>query len=272
MPLPILHTPADRTPEDLVRLFHRTELHWMRHVGEEAQLDGGVAITNPELAAVDEANSMIDAALAPEISAAEVVEEAARHFKAAGTACRQWLFNPSAPPARIGPLADHLVARGWSPEPYDIMHLGVQRTGGGEEPAGLTIIPARASFRHARALAEVDAAECNVPALEDASMLHLDDPHWDVSIALLEGRAVARAGVLAVGDVGRIEHLFVAPSFRRKGIGRTMARRALEVCARSLFKHVMVCVPPDASSAVALYTSLGFRRIGQIVPYRLPAG
>jgi ribosomal protein S18 acetylase RimI-like enzyme len=91
-----------------------------------------------------------------------------------------------------------------------------------------------------------------------------------VNIALRDGRAVARAGVLAVGDVGRIEHVFVSEPFRRQGIGRTMMARALEVCARSLFKHVMLCVPPDERPAAELYSRFGFRRIGQIVPYRPP--
>ena len=99
-------------------------------------------------------------------------------------------------------------------------------------------------------------------------MLHLDDPHWDALIALKDGTAVARAGVLAVGEVGLVEHVFVSPRFRRQGIGRTMMSRALEICARSLFKHILLGVAADNAPAVGLYRPLGFGRVGQSVSYR----
>ena len=267
MPLPILQLHTDPTPENLVRLFHRTELHWVRHVGEEAQLDAGVAFTNPQLPDLWDANTMIDAALPPGVSPAEAVEEVRRHFEHAGTACRQWILNPSAPEAQTRPLSDHLTASRWRPYPYDVMHLAGRPAGAVAEAVGLTVIPARASFRHARELADEAAAAHGVPQLAEASMLHLDDPHWDVLIALRDGKAVARAGVLAVGDIGRIEHVFVSPSFRRQGIGRMMVARVLEICARSLFKHVMLCVPPGEQAGIDFYARFGFRRIGRLVAY-----
>ena len=267
MSLPILQLHTDPTPENLVRLFHRTELHWVRHVGEEAQLDAGVAFTNPQLPDVRDANTMVDAALPPGVSPAEAVEEVEQHFGRAGTACRQWILNPAAPDAQRLLLSKHLTSTGWRAYPYDVMHLAGRPDGAIAEAAGLTIIPARASFRHARELAEEAAAAYGVPQLAEASMLHLDDPHWDVLIALRDGKAVARAGVLAVGDVGRIEHVFVSPSARCQGIGRTMVGRALEICARSLFKHVMLCVPPKDPGAIDFYARFGFCRIGELVAY-----
>jgi ribosomal protein S18 acetylase RimI-like enzyme len=135
------------------------------------------------------------------------------------------------------------------------------------EVADLKIIPARASYRHSQTLAEEASRRWNEPQLVDAAMLHLDDPHWDAMIALKDGRAVARVGVLAVGDIGRIDHVFVSEPFRGQGIGRTMMSRALEICARSLFKHVFLSVAPDNSRAIDLYQRLGFEKIGAIEEY-----
>lgn len=268
MPLPILQAHTDPTPENLVRLFHRTELHWVRHLGEEAQLDAGVAFTNRDLPAVDEANGVVDAALPPGVSPADAADEVRRHFEAAGTTCLRWLLNPAAPEARTRPLADYLVSAGWGPDPYDIMYLAGRPAAPLVEADGLTIIPARASFRHAREIAEEAARERGAPQFADASMMHLDDPHWDAAVALRDGRAVARAGVLAVGDLGRVEHLFVRAADRRQGVGRTMVARALEVCARSLFRHVMLCVSPDDAATIDLYARFGFRTIGRMIAYR----
>jgi ribosomal protein S18 acetylase RimI-like enzyme len=271
MPLPILQAHSNPTPQDLVRLFHRTQLHWMRHVGDEMQLDAGVAITNRGLPNIWDANGVIEAAVPPGASPADTVDEVRQHFGQAGTTCRQWILNPSAAESQTVPLADYLQSVGYVPRSYDIMLLGGRSPGQITEAQGLTIIPARASFRHARELAQEDAAECGVPELVDASMLHLDDPHWDASIALRNGTAVARAGVLAVGEIGRVEHVFVTASHRRQGIGRTMVARLLALCSRSLFKHVMLCVHPENRSAINLCAAFGFRKIGQMVAYRVPS-
>lgn len=270
MPLPILQDYAAPTPENLVRLFHRTELHWVRHLGEETQLDGGVAITSRELPRVAEANRVMDAALPPGASPDEALDEVRRHFAIVGTDCLSWVVNPAAPESGTGPLVERLVATGWESDTYDIMRLGLRPSTGMEEVAGLTVISARASFRHARALADEAAAEWDEPQLADASMLHLDDPHWDVLIALRDGQAIASAGVLAVGEIGRIDQVFVAKAHRRGGVGRMLVGRVLDVCARSLFKHVMLRVRPDDGASIGLYASMGFRRIGQLVAYHRP--
>ena len=138
------------------------------------------------------------------------------------------------------------------------------------EVDNLKIIPARASFRHARALAEESARDWNAPALADAKMLHLDDPHTDALLAIRDGVAAATTAVLSVGEIGAIQELFVSAPFRRQGIGRTMMSRALEICARSLFKHVFVCVEPDNAPAIGLYHRCGFQKVGETVSYRAP--
>lgn len=268
--LPILQSVHQPGADDLVRLFHRTELHWSRHLGEEAALDAGTAITNPELPNVWNANRVLDAAVPAGSSPADVVLEADEHFAAQGVRCAQWTANPAAPAERTAPLAEHLTAAGWRVEADDILHLAGRPSGPVAEVTGLTIIPARASFRHARALAEEASRLWNQPQVAEAAMLHLDDPHFDALIALKEGVAVGRIGVLAVGDIGRIEHVYVAEAFRRQGVGRTLMSRAMEICLRSLFRHVMLSVDPGNAAAQALYAGIGFRRIGRIVSYRAP--
>ena len=88
-------------------------------------------------------------------------------------------------------------------------------------------------------------------------------------LALENGRATAGLGILTVGEIGRIENVYVSPDHRRKGIGRSMMMRALDSCARSLFKHVFLSVDPANVAAIALYQSLGFERIGQMICHRV---
>ena len=268
MPLPILNDPTDPTPDNLVRLYHRAVLHFTRHLGEETALDAGTAFTNPDLPDVDDANTLLDAKVPEGSKSGEVLREVEDHYRAAGVRCRSIVPNPSAPAALTEPLVEHLLAAGWTRHAADIYH----RAGPPPRPpgsaAGLTVIPARASFRHAQALAEQGAAEAGNPRLAAAALAHLDDPHWDALLALRDGAAVATVGVLAVGDLGAIDGLYVAAPFRRQGVGRSMLDRAMEICARSLFKHVMLSVPPGNTPAARLYESFGFRVVGQVASYR----
>ncbi|HWE96795.1 MAG TPA: GNAT family N-acetyltransferase [Tepidisphaeraceae bacterium] len=266
MSLPVLQI-TPRSNEDLVRLFHRTELHWTRALAEESALSCGTAFTNPQLPNLFDGNRILDAALPEGMSPEESVREADAHFHDRGTRCWRWILNPAAPTTTTTPLADYLRAAGAKRVAADILHLA-GRPAPIEEVPGLTIIPARAGFRHARALAEESAKKWNEPQVADAHLLHLDDPQWDSLLALRDGHPVGGVGVLSVGDVGRIDQVFVCEPARRQGIGRTLMSRALEICARSLFKHVLLSVDPENAAAMALYASIGFRKVGEIAAYQ----
>ena len=270
MPLPILQPTSAPTLETLVRLFHKTELRWTEHLAEEMQLTCGSAFCNPAIAHVWDANCLLDASLAENQSAQQAMEEVQNYFAAKGSKCKRWEMNPSAAAAQVDPFVAHLTASGFQRRANDIMYLAHMPAMKIEQAAGLKIIPARASFKHARAIAEESAATWNEPQLVEAQMMHLDDPHWDALLALKDQTAVAMLGVLAVGEIGRIDEVFVSKDFRGQKIGQTMMSRALEICARSLFKHVFLSCDANNFSAIALYKKLGFQKIGEIVSYFAP--
>jgi ribosomal protein S18 acetylase RimI-like enzyme len=270
MPLPVLHSRGEVRAEDLLRFFHRTELHYTRHLGEEVALDVGTGFFSRELSEFHLANRVLDAALPDGVLPAEAVAAVDAAFGEQGLTCRQWVLNPAAQHARTAPLAAHLVAAGWRIEAADVYCLSGAPAGAVRQMPGVTIIPARASFRHARQLAEEMAASRGEPHAADAAMLHLDDPHWDALLAIRDGVAVGYVGVLAVGDVGRIEQVYVAMAQRRRGIGRAIMTRAMEVCARSQFRHVLLAVAQDNVAAQRLYTQLGFRNVGRMITYQRP--
>ncbi len=101
-------------------------------------------------------------------------------------------------------------------------------------------------------------------------MLHLDDSHYDALLALKSGVPAGYMGVLSVGDIGGIQELFISEKFRRQGIGTILMARAMEICERSLFRHVLLTVEPSNESANQLYRKLGFEKIGQTIEYTAP--
>jgi GNAT superfamily N-acetyltransferase len=274
MPLPILNLPPPPPDNDvLVRYFHQTERHSTEHLAEANELDIGLAFANPAMSKVHDANRIMMASLPDGMSPQQALELVEAHYAAQGVRCWRWIMNPSAPASRSQPLVEFLRSRGFKDQREDVLYLKQMPGRVVMQSSALTIIPARASYRHARQLAEVTVANREpdeAAQLVEAALAHLDDPHYDALIALKDGIAVAKVGVLAAGEIGRIEPLFVAEPFRRQGIGRTMMARALEICARSLFKHVFLSCMPDNAPAQSLYMSLGFVKIAEINSYLAP--
>jgi GNAT superfamily N-acetyltransferase len=270
--LPILTTSAGR-PDDatLVRYFQQAQRSWTAHLAEEESLDFGIAWVNARLPRVHIANRLFDVALPDGTGPEQAYRTAQEHFARLGATCWQWVMNSAASVERTAPMVEYLLSHAYRAEPCDIAYLDRMTAtispGAAEQ---LTIIPARASFRHAQVLHGESSRRWDEPQLAEAAMLHLDDPHFDALLALKDGVAVAHAGVLAVGEIGMIEEVFVSEPFRRRGIGTTMMARVLEICARSLFKHVLLGVAPNNEPAKRLYQRLGFRKVGQLVEYQRP--
>lgn len=253
--LPILN----HTSEDMLRYYHRAKLQWVRHLGEEKQLDFGVAIFNPALS-MRNANQIYDAALPAGMEASKAIEEAEEFFASVKCPCLQWTISAS---ERGNQLGQELEPRGFAMRVHEVMRLAALPATLPKVREDLQILPARASFRHAREIAERSASEAGEPLLAEASMLHLDDPQWDALIALKDGVVVGRAGVLSVGEVGLIENVFVLPEWRRKGVATTLVVRGIEICQRSLFRHVLLGVEKGNATAIALYERFGFVKVAE---------
>lgn len=267
MPLPILNQPVVADVSTLIRYYHKTDAHWGAHLAEPVEQDFGTVYCNGQLPRVWESNCVRDARVPEGMNAAQVVALAHEQFALQNSTCWIWVCNPSAPESQTRPLVEHLLEQNHRALVSDIMYMDRMPDRPVVEVPGLRIIPARASFRHARELALESAQKWDCPQIADADMLHLDDPHWDCLLALKDGQAVATAGVLSVGEIGRIENVFVTASLRHQGVGRTMMSRCLEICARSLFKHIFLCVFSDNAPAKKLYAQLGFKKIGQFTSY-----
>jgi GNAT superfamily N-acetyltransferase len=271
MPLPILNHPTSPGGEDLLRFYDHTQKLWSEHLAEAVQLDVGTAYANVELPGVDDANRILDAALPDGMTAAAAVKAAHESYLGRGGRCMAWVMNPSAPFQQNRPLIEYLLESGFAHRRAAVMYLKKANAQVPPSPVRLQIIPARASFRHVRVLAEEFAAQRRVPQLADAVLLHLDDPHWDSFLALDGTIPVGMAGVMTAGNVGRIDQVFVSESYRRRGAGKLLISRVLETCARSLLKHVMLGVSEDNLPAISLYQKFGFARIGAESSYHPPS-
>jgi ribosomal protein S18 acetylase RimI-like enzyme len=252
--LNVLRAVAAATADDLLRLFLQTGQRRAGELAEGETLEIGVAYASAEFTELPEANMIWDACLPEGLSASEAVAMADAHFLANGSRCGGWLINPSIAAMAAAPFADYLVGVGFQATRSVVMRLEAAAAES-TAPPDIRVIPARASFRHARALAE--GLGFSSAAIE-AELRRLDDPHWDRLLALSDGEVIGGVGVLAVGEIGRIDDLQVLPAHRGRGIGAMLLSRAIEICRRSQFRHVLAGVDENNVAAIAFFKSAGF--------------
>jgi GNAT superfamily N-acetyltransferase len=254
--LPILKSSSAVSPDQLIRLFHQSQLEWSRHVGEETELDFGRGISNPLLPASKDANCVLDAFCLPGEQAAESLKQLREHLRT--FASLRCVLNPSMNRDQVPMLRDLLSADGWLEDPLDILHVQPGSLSSSSVAEDIRIIPARASFRHYHQLMEQ-----RNPSSADEALLHLDDSHFDVLLALKQGVGIGSIGVLTSGETGTVREWFVLPEHRGKGIGQALFDRALEIAVRGLVRHLMIGLATDFDVASHLCRKRGFDKKGQ---------
>lgn len=92
----------------------------------------------------------------------------------------------------------------------------------------------------------------------DALITHLKSNHFAL-IAALGSKII---GIIAVRDYNHVALFFVDSRYQRKGIGKELFRKALEVCNRNMVKTSQITVNASPNS-IAAYKKLNFEPTGK---------
>ena len=107
--------------------------------------------------------------------------------------------------------------------------------------------------------------DVDIETLQEQSMRELDKfapPDGRLLLAEQGGQVAGLACLRKIKpDVGEIKRMYVRPAFRRKGIGRALARRLISEAREIGYASVRLDSTRFMKAAHALYRSLGFREI-----------
>jgi len=137
----------------------------------------------------------------------------------------------------------------------------------------LQIVPARAiysqldAFYQHQARTEFHATDKLAQDFARTMVDFLDDTRLEVFIARLQGKNVACAGVMSLGQIGVIVPAWSDPALRGQGLAGTLMSHVMDLCARALFQQVILD-RAEHCPAIGFYESLGFKSVARFVKYR----
>ena len=224
---------------------------------DKQTLQWGIAYHSRRWAALPEANQFREVLIPDAQEIPDAFAQAEKFFADQGLTCRRWA--PAADQSAEA-LGEFLVALGYARRETAIMVLRswpdlVARSDYRILPAR----PMRAAFRGTFGSQTVRAA-----AAAEAAIERLDEPRLDMFVALEGDRPVGRAGLLEVGDIGRLTDFHVAPDQRRRGVATALMEHVLALARRAAVR--LVCLQADLD-AVAFFESCGFVRDGSICEF-----
>jgi putative acetyltransferase len=100
----------------------------------------------------------------------------------------------------------------------------------------------------------------------ERELAEVPDFYRTILLAELEGEVVGCAAVREFEPgIAELKRLYVRPSARGRGLGRTLSVEAIERARADGFRAIRLDTLPEMEAATALYRDLGFH---EIEPYR----
>jgi ribosomal protein S18 acetylase RimI-like enzyme len=122
-----------------------------------------------------------------------------------------------------------------------------------------------------RALGELAGRDAGGEPTE-AVLERLEDPRFEMLLAMDGSTAVGQGALLQVGPVAAIYGVYVEPGCRGRGIARAILGELVTLARRLELRTVVLEVEEDNHAALALYDACGFAVAGETVRFCRPRG
>ncbi|MFQ5430001.1 MAG: hypothetical protein ACE5E1_06790 [Phycisphaerae bacterium] len=249
---------------EIISAARRSDQAWCAQVSRAEPLACGVAYGADAFPSFAEGHQLRDAWLADEAPEA-VFRQVESHYAARGLTCGLWVPASGQAPA---PVESLLIGKGWRPERRVVLGLEVPSDAAEAPDSSVRVLPARAMPKAYRAslLRETGGGEDGVRV----GLERLDDPNYDVFLAMVGGAPAGRLGYLEVGDVARLTDFSVASAGADRDVSLALIAHFLRMVRRLLPRTVVACTGSEETETLAFLESVGFFQVGALPQFRRP--
>jgi ribosomal protein S18 acetylase RimI-like enzyme len=252
---------------DALSAVRRSSQVYYAQVADQVTLSCGVAFICPKYPSYFDGNQLREAVLPPGRPPAEAFDEMQSFYASQGLRCFRWV---PAGGQSIEPVEAFLTARGYLPN----RNLAMSWMRQAEIPPHpkVRLLPGRAMRRALREIILSDRAyaPAHREMLAEVTLERLDNPQYDLFVAMLEDRPAGYGGLLQVGEIGRIENVFVAEACRRRGVGLAIVSGLLTLSRRLDLRITCLETEESNTPAQALYARCGFEVGGSFMEFIAP--
>lgn len=248
-------------------ILRSTQAH-RSQVCEKKTLDYGIAYYSERFASLPEANQFREVVVEDPAKLPDAYDQAEAWFRSLGLFCFTWA--PAAGEAG-DELAAFLTAKGFRPRGYVAMTLGewVEVNGA----ADVRVLPARAMRAALRGTFVGGVDEGGSGILAEACCERLNDPQYDMFVAMVDGAPAGRCALYQVGDIARLMDLEVRDPFAHRGVREALTAHVLALAKRLMMRNICVLVDETDADRREWFERAGFMADGRIVEYeRLAEG
>ncbi len=243
----------------------RTSQAFCSQLCEKHTLDFGIAYFQPRFADLAELNQFREVVVEDDRRLPSAFEEAERWFANQNLFCYRWAPAGGNP----GPgMIAFLKVRGFRLRSHAAMLLNHWETLGPYPE--VRILPARAvrtAFHETFVAAGGSATSASVQAIAQAGAERLDDPQFDMFVAMVGGTPAGRCALYQVGDIARVIDLTVVPGFQSTPAADALVAHALAMAKRLQMRNVVIQIDDGDAAGISWWERLGFARDGTIIEF-----
>mgnify|MGYP002625504842 CR=1 FL=1 len=231
---------------------------------EKETLDFGIAFYSSDFAALPEANQFREVCIEDEVRIPTAFDQAESWFTKHGLTCHKWA---PAQGMASDQLSGFLQARGFARCAFQVVAL--REWVEFDETPDVRILPARAMRQ---AFRDTFSRSASAPTPEQtlvaqAAELRLDDPQFDMYVAVVDRQPAGRGALYQIGDIARVVDLDVLPGFEFKGVENALLAHIVAMAKRLQFRTVLAQIPTADAQRAAWFRRAGFGPDGEIVEF-----
>jgi N-acetylglutamate synthase-like GNAT family acetyltransferase len=254
----------------------RSTQAYCQQLCEKQTLDYGIAYYSVPFADLPEANQFREVWIENPSAIPKAFAEAEAWFADQGLFCYRWV---PANGQTSSALSEFLAEHAFCPRVMTVMTLTRWVDAGPVE--GVRVLPARAmraGFREAIRLTHNELVNGPTDLAIEALEERLDDPPFDMFVAIVEGQPAGLCALHQVGDIARVTDLQVAPAFVQHEVDRALLGHVLTLAKRLAMRNIYVaCHQPETPATTGRgrsftllqpwLESMGFSADGEITEF-----